>query len=100
MILVGASYATEHRENAKNYRYRKLSGVDADDPNSFVPFAMDASGRLGARALAFLGRILADSPCAGARTELVTQLSAAMARYNVLASLAWARQLVRDAPHL
>ena len=97
---VGASYATEHRENAKIYRYRKLSGVDADDPNSFVPFAMDASGRLGARASAFLGRILADSPCAGARTELETQLSAAMARYNALASLAWARQLVRDAPHL
>ena len=58
---VGASYATEHRENAKIYRYRKLSGVDADDPNTF---AMDASGHLGARASAFLGRILADSPCA------------------------------------
>ena len=97
---VGASYATEHRENAKIYRYRKLSGVDADDPDSFVPFAMDASGRLGARASAFLGRVLADSPCAGARSEFETQLGAAMARYNALASLAWARQLIRDAPHL
>ena len=97
---VGASYAAEHREAVKISRYRNLAGVNADDPNSFVPFAMDASGRLGAKASAFLGRILADSPCIGARTELETQLGAAMARYNALAALAWARQLIRDAPHL
>ena len=90
---VGAFCSTEHRENAKIYRYRKLPGVDANDPDSCVPFAMDASGRLGARASAFLGRVLADSPCAGARSEFETQLGTA------IASLAWARQLLRDAPH-
>ena len=84
----------EHRENAKLYRYRKLSGIDADDPEQFVPFAMDATGHLGARASAFLGRALAESSCAGARTEFETQLGAAMARFNALASL------VRDASHL
>ena len=71
-------FATEHRKNAN----------------------FTGTRRLGARASAFLGRVLVDSPCAGARTEFETQLGAAMARYNALAPLAWARQLVRDALHL
>ena len=59
---MGASYATEHKENDKIYCYRKLSWVDADDPDSFIPFAKDASGRLGARASAFLGTSLQTHP--------------------------------------
>ena len=68
--------------------------MDADDLNSFVPFAMDASGRLKAKASVFLGRILADSSFIVARTELKIQPGSAMALYNVLAS--WARKLIRD----
>ena len=65
---------SEHREYAKIYRYRKISGVDVDDPNSIVPFAMDASGRLGARGSAFLGRIFAASSKTHPALELARNL--------------------------
>jgi len=73
-----------HREIDKCNCYRALV--------YFVPFVMTACGEISPRAATFLHWVLEnDSP--RAYTALITQLSAAVARYNAMASLAWVRRL-------
>ena len=52
--LPGQSFAIEHRIRAKMTKFRPLLGAAVDDPKRFVPFVLEASGRLGPEAGAFL----------------------------------------------
>ena len=52
--LPGQSFAIEHRVWAKKSKFRPFLGTSVDDPRCFVPFVLEASGRLGAEAGAFL----------------------------------------------
>ena len=53
--LPGQSFGIEHRVWEKKTKYRPLLGAAVDDPKRrFVPFVLEASGRLGPEAGAFL----------------------------------------------
>jgi hypothetical protein len=52
--LPGQSFAIEHRVQEKKTKFRPFLGADVDDPKRFVPFVLEASGRLGTAAGAFL----------------------------------------------
>jgi len=94
---IGRNYALEHREEEKLLRYRSLLGAAADDPTTFVPFAMTTTGCISNRATRFLrDEVLRDSNSSSTRacTELNTKLSVAVVRYNAMAVLAWVRRLI------
>ena len=99
---IGRNFAIEHREEEKLIRYRRLIGVDADNPLLFSPFVMTATGSISRRATLFLRQVLLDSDSSSTRacTELLTQLGAAVARYNAMAALAWVRRLIAARTHL
>ena len=100
---IGRNYAIEHREEEKFTRYRILLGPAADDPSTFVPFAMTATGCISPRATRFLREeVLRDNNSASTRacTELNTKLSVAIVRYNAMAALAWVRRLIAARSHL
>jgi hypothetical protein len=48
------SFAIEHRVREKKNKFRPFLGADVDNPRRFVPFMLEASGRLGTAAGAFL----------------------------------------------
>ena len=52
--LPGQSFAIEHRVREKKNKFRPFLGADVDNPRRFVPFVLEASGRLGTAAGAFL----------------------------------------------
>lgn len=96
---VGRNFAIAHREFDKRNRYRSLVGADADNPRSFVPFVMTACGEISHCSATFLHWVL-ENNSPRAFTALITQLSAAVARYNAMASLAWVRRLIAARNHL
>ena len=52
--LPGQSFVIEHRVREKKNKFRPFLGADVDNPRRFVPFVLEASGRLGTAAGAFL----------------------------------------------
>jgi hypothetical protein len=91
------NYAIEYREAEKLHRYRRLLGAAADDPSAFVPFVITATGFVSPRAVRFLQTEIfptRSSTTTRACTDLFTQLSAAVVRYNAMAALAWMRRLI------
>jgi len=90
---IGRNYAIAHREIEKRNRHRSLVGDAADDPHSFVPFVMTACGEISKCSATFLHWVL-ENNSTRAFTALITKFSAAVARYNAMASLAWVRRLI------
>ena len=89
--LPGQSFAIEHRVRAKMTKFRPLLGAAVDDPKRFVPFVLEASGRLGPEAGAFLEYLQAicSFPILRFRA-LVCVLSA---KHNARMALRWVRFL-------
>jgi hypothetical protein len=94
---IGRNYVIEHRELEKDNRYRLLLGPAANDPSLFVAFVITATGFVSPRASRFLQDVVLhenNSSNSRACTELYTQLSTAIVRYNAMAALAWVRRLI------
>ena len=90
--LPGQSFALEHRAREKKSKFRHFLGVDAvEDPRRFVPFVLEASGRLGSDAKAFLEylRTICSFPILRFRA-LVSVISA---KHNAQMALGWVRYL-------
>ena len=82
------SFAIEHRVQEKKKKFRPFLGADVDDdPRSFVPFVLEASGRLGATTGAFLQylRTLCHFPISQFRV-LVSVISV---KHNARMALRW-----------
>ena len=90
--LPGQSFAMDHRVWEKKYKFRPFLGADGvDDPKRFVPFVLEASGRLGPEASAFLEylRTLCPFPILRFRA-LVSVISV---KHNAQMALRWVRYL-------
>lgn len=79
------------REQEKRDKYRTLLHGSADDDSAFVPFVIEATGRLGPTATSFLRKLLEDSKIYMAKSIFVCKLGAIIARYNAMMVLAWER---------
>jgi hypothetical protein len=92
----GQSFAVEHRVEAKKRIYRPILGDNVDDPNFFVPFIVEATGRLGQQAERFIDAVLQESGASsGAKSFLVDKIGATIARNNAMMAKAWVRPLLR-----
>jgi hypothetical protein len=89
--LPGQSFAIEHRVQEKKKKFRPFLGAEVDDPRRFVPFVLEASGRLGTAAGAFLEhlRTLCRFPILRFRA-LVSVISV---KHNARMALRWVRYL-------
>ena len=96
--LPGQSFAIEHRVWEKKYKFRPFLGADGvDDPKRFVPFVLEASGRLGPEASAFLEYLKTLCPFPILRFRAL--VSVISVRYNAQMALRWVRFL-RPVPDL
>jgi hypothetical protein len=92
----GHSFAVEHRVEAKKRIYRPILGDNVDDPNFFVPFIVEATGRLGQQAERLVDAVLQESGASsGAKAILIDKLGATIARNNAMMAKAWASSLLR-----
>jgi hypothetical protein len=81
----GHSFAVEHRVEAKKRIYRPILGDNVDDPNFFVPFIVEATGRLGQQAERLVDAVLQESGASsGAKAILIDKLGATIARNNAM----------------
>ena len=90
--LHGQSFALELRAREKKSKFRHFLAVDAvEGPRRFVPFILEASGRLGSDAKAFLEylRTICSFPILRFRA-LVSVISA---KHNAQMALRWVRYL-------
>ena len=90
--LPGQSFAIEHRVQEKKSKYTPFLGEDGvNDPHLFVPFVLEASGRLGPEAKAFLEHLKTLCPFPIMRfCALVSVLSV---KHNAKMALRWVRFL-------
>ena len=89
--LPGQSFAMEHRVAQKKNHFRPFLGdTGVEDAKRFVAFVLEASGRLGPDAAAFL-RSLCHFPILRFRS-LVSVISA---KHNAQMALRWVRYLRR-----
>ena len=92
--LPGQSFAIEHRVHEKKSKFRSFLGAaGVEDAKRFVAFVLEASGRLGPDAVAFLEylRALCRFPILRFRV-LTTTISA---KHNTQMALRWVRYLRR-----
>jgi hypothetical protein len=94
----GASRAVAMREASKRSMYRGRFGDWADDPANFVPFVVEATGRLGVAADAFTKGIMAQQECLRGRTKFIRFVGAVIARQNALMAQTWARSVIASRP--
>ena len=90
--LPGQSFAIEHRVWEKKSKYRPFLGADGvDDPKRFVPFVLEASGRLGPDAAAFLEYLKSLFPFPILRFRAL--VSVISVKHNAQMALRWVRYL-------
>jgi hypothetical protein len=89
--LSGQSYAIEHRTIEKKTKFRRFLGTGVDDPEAFVAFILEASGKLGPSAAAFLNSIKQACPFPILRFRSI--VSALSTRHNAKMALRWVRYL-------
>ena len=89
--LPGQSYAIEHRVGEKKTKFRPFLGADVDDPRRFVPFVLEASGRLGDEAGAFLDHLR--TFCSFPLLRFRALVSVISAQHNARMALRWVRYL-------
>ena len=90
--LPGQSFALEHRTREKKFKFRHFLGADAvEDPRRFVPFVLEASGRLGSDAKAFLEYLR--TICCFPILRFRALVSVISAKYNAQMALRWVRYL-------
>jgi hypothetical protein len=94
--LFGQSFAVEHRLEAKKRRYRPILGDTVDDPNFFVPFIVEATGKLGHHAEQLIQAVALEAGTSWARSLLINQIGATIARNNAMMAQAWMRPLLRQ----
>jgi hypothetical protein len=94
--LFGQSFAVEHRLEAKKRRYRPLLGDTVDDPNFFVPFIVEATGKLGHHAEQLVHAVALEAGTSWARSLLINQIGATIARNNAMMAQAWMRPLLQQ----
>jgi hypothetical protein len=92
----GQSFAVEHRVEAKKRRYRAILGDTVDDPNFFVPFIVEATGKLGHHADQLVHAVAMEAGTSWARSLLINQIGATIARNNAMMAQAWMRPLLRQ----
>ncbi len=89
-VLQVSSVALQQREAAKRALYRAGPlGRLADDPSCFVPFVVEATGRLGPAANETINSLLRNSKRSWVRSAFVAQLGAIIIRCNALMALRW-----------
>lgn len=79
------------REREKRDKYRAVLQGSVDDDSAFVPFVVEATGRLGPTATSFIRKLLDESKVYMAKSIFVCKLGAIIARYNAMMVLAWER---------
>jgi hypothetical protein len=89
--LPGQSFAIEHRVREKKTKFRPLLGAGVDDPKRFVPFVLEASGRLGPEAGAFLEYL--QSICSFPILRFRALVCVLSAKHNARMALRWVRFL-------
>lgn len=95
-----ASFASPHaakeRERSKRAQYAPYLGPRAvEDSNAFVPFVVEATGRLGpsaAEQVKVIRLLNQDNPYA--RFIFMSQLGSLIARYNARLALEWGKRVV------
>ncbi len=91
--LPGQSFAIEHRVREEKNKFRPpILGADVDGPRRFVPFVLEASGRLGTAAGAFLVEYLR-TLCHFAILRFRALVSVTSVKYNARMALRWVRYL-------
>jgi hypothetical protein len=91
-VGVQGSGGTAHREKSKVERYRRILGDKVDNPDYFVPFVVEATGRLGPAASKMIVSVLKESRSKMAKQNFISQIGAAIARNNAMLSLTWAKK--------
>jgi hypothetical protein len=94
----GGSKAVEMREESKRAMYRGRFGSWADDPQNFIPFVVEATGRLGTAAAAFIYDIIGQQPCLHGKSKFINFIGAIIARQNALMAQTWVRALIASRP--
>jgi hypothetical protein len=92
-IKAQGSGGTAHRENSKKDRYRHLLGARVENWEHFVPFVVEASGRLGPAARNFLDKVLMEARSKKGKQLFLSQLGAIIARNNAMLALTWAKNI-------
>jgi hypothetical protein len=86
------SGGTAHREIGKKAKYRGLLGDRVENQDFFVPFVVEATGRLGPAARKFIDSVLKETKTKGAKQMLIIKIGAVIARNNAMMALAWAKK--------
>ena len=90
--LPGQSFAIEHRVQEKKSKYTPFLGEDGvNDPHRFVPFVLEASGRLGPEAKAFLEHL--KTLCPFPIMRFCALVSVISVKHNAQMALRWVRFL-------
>jgi hypothetical protein len=90
--LPGQSFAIEHRVQEKKSKYTPFLGEDGvNDPHRFVPFVLEASGRLGPDAKAFLEHL--KTLCPFPIMRFCALVSVISVKHNAQMALRWVRFL-------
>jgi hypothetical protein len=97
-VRTGAvSNAVLMREAAKKADYRTVLGDHVDDETHFVPFIVEATGRLCGASGRFVTELLRVSRDRWGKARLVGQIGALMARHNAMLALAWEKIVLSQA---
>ena len=69
------SSGTAHREIGKKAKYRGLLGDRVENQDFFVPFVVEATGRLGPAARKFIDSVLKETKTKGAKQILIIKIN-------------------------
>ena len=90
--LPGQSFAIEHRVREKKSKFRQFLGAaSVEDAKRFVAFVLEASGRIGPDAAAFLEYL--QSLCGFPILRFRALTSVISAKHNALMAIRWVRYL-------
>ena len=95
--ISAVSNAVLMRESAKKAEYRAVLGDRVDNEGHFVPFIVEATGRLSGASGRYVTDLLRVSRDRWANAMLVGQIGALLARHNALLALAWERIILSQA---
>jgi len=87
----GQSFAIEHRVEQKKSKFRPFLGEAVEDPKLFVPFVLEASGRLSREAAAFLDYLR--TKCRFPILRFSALVSVISVKHNAAMALRWVRYL-------
>jgi hypothetical protein len=91
----GNSFLVEHWTKTKQDRYSHILGRQGvEDPTIFVPFIVEATGKMSPPAELFISTLLSESRDFKARSTFNTLLGASIARNNAMAVQAWVRKIL------